>query len=144
MEEFFSQYPDAGTGQLNREQALETVRFNIRWVEAYATVIEEWLASSSSLWLVIHPNTTCWIYHTDSLPISHLGLIHIVFKMNEAVHQSAVFIWTWLSTVTFLMLYDATPFLFFPGFIFAQFEIIHSVLYLLSFVTVRWSYKLLE
>ncbi|KAK4308314.1 hypothetical protein Pmani_019995 [Petrolisthes manimaculis] len=47
IEEFFSQYPDAGTGQLNREQALETVRFNIRWVESNSPVIQQWLDSNS-------------------------------------------------------------------------------------------------
>lgn len=46
MEEFFAMYPDAGAGDLNRQQALETVRFNIRWVEAYSSTILKWLNSS--------------------------------------------------------------------------------------------------
>lgn len=45
MEEFFAMYPDAGAGELNRQQALETVRFNIRWVEAYSHTILKWLNS---------------------------------------------------------------------------------------------------
>lgn len=45
MEEFFAKYPEAGAGELNRQQALETVRSNIRWVEAYSSTILDWLNS---------------------------------------------------------------------------------------------------
>ncbi|XP_050691073.1 glutamyl aminopeptidase-like [Eriocheir sinensis] len=43
MEAFFSQYPDAGAGQLNREQAIERVKYNIRWVNDNTNTILAWL-----------------------------------------------------------------------------------------------------
>lgn len=46
MEAFFSQYPDAGAGQLNREQAIEKVKANIRWVSNNANTILAWLQAS--------------------------------------------------------------------------------------------------
>ena len=45
MEAFFEQYPEAGAGEQYREQALETVQTNIRWVEANAQQIGDWLNS---------------------------------------------------------------------------------------------------
>ncbi|KAG7172427.1 Glutamyl aminopeptidase-like 3 [Homarus americanus] len=45
MEKFFTQYPDAGAGELNRQQALESIRLNIRWVKSYSTTILNWLNS---------------------------------------------------------------------------------------------------
>nr|XP_045618493.1 glutamyl aminopeptidase-like isoform X1 [Procambarus clarkii] len=45
MKEFFGTYPEAGAGELNRAQALETVHFNIRWVDAYSAIIHNWLKS---------------------------------------------------------------------------------------------------
>lgn len=148
MEEFFSQYPDAGTGQLNREQALETVRFNIRWVEAYATVIEDWLASSSSPWFIIHPNTTCsmyslTIYCTGSLLISHLGMIHIVLDKWKSSPVCSIYMnLTFSSDFSHALWCYIQYFLFFPGFIFAQFNITHSVITFLCYCQVE-NYELL-
>ncbi|KAK7083984.1 hypothetical protein SK128_003967, partial [Halocaridina rubra] len=45
MEAFFIQYPEAGAGEIYRQQALETVQFNIRWVQNNADVILSWLNS---------------------------------------------------------------------------------------------------
>ena len=45
MEEFFEKYPEAGAGELYRKQALETIKFNIRWVNSYSSAILEWLKS---------------------------------------------------------------------------------------------------
>ncbi|XP_063881368.1 glutamyl aminopeptidase-like isoform X4 [Scylla paramamosain] len=43
MEEFFSQYPEAGAGERYRQQAIETVKYNIRWVNDNAATILAWL-----------------------------------------------------------------------------------------------------
>lgn len=43
MEVFFSQYPEAGAGERYRQQAIETVKYNIRWVNDNAATILAWL-----------------------------------------------------------------------------------------------------
>ncbi|XP_045115492.1 glutamyl aminopeptidase-like isoform X2 [Portunus trituberculatus] len=43
MEAFFSQYPEAGAGERYRQQAIETVKYNIRWVNDNAATILAWL-----------------------------------------------------------------------------------------------------
>ncbi|XP_068236621.1 glutamyl aminopeptidase-like [Palaemon carinicauda] len=45
MKEFFAKYPEAGAGERYRKQALETVQFNIRWVEKNSSTITQWLKS---------------------------------------------------------------------------------------------------
>lgn len=43
MKEFFAKYPDAGAGARAREQALETVQNNIKWLSKNTDEIEQWL-----------------------------------------------------------------------------------------------------
>lgn len=43
MKEFFAKYPDAGAGARAREQALETVENNIKWLNTYKPALEIWL-----------------------------------------------------------------------------------------------------
>lgn len=43
MQFFFAKYPEAGAGAAARQQALETVANNIKWLEKYKTVIEDWI-----------------------------------------------------------------------------------------------------
>ncbi|XP_018027228.1 glutamyl aminopeptidase-like [Hyalella azteca] len=45
MEEFFAANPEAGAGEQYRQQALETVQTNIRWVAANAQQIDDWLTA---------------------------------------------------------------------------------------------------
>ena len=43
MEAFFAQYPEAGAGEQYRQQALETVQTNIKWVADNSPQIRDWL-----------------------------------------------------------------------------------------------------
>ncbi|XP_064214193.1 aminopeptidase A isoform X3 [Tribolium castaneum] len=43
MKSFFAKYPEAGAGAAARQQALETVANNIKWLEKYKTVVENWI-----------------------------------------------------------------------------------------------------
>ncbi len=43
MKEFFAKYPDAGAGARAREQALETVQNNIKWLNNNKKDLENWL-----------------------------------------------------------------------------------------------------
>lgn len=45
MEAFFALYPEAGAGEQYREQALETVKTNIRWVADNSQQIQDWLGA---------------------------------------------------------------------------------------------------
>ncbi|XP_054747725.1 glutamyl aminopeptidase [Anastrepha obliqua] len=45
MEAFFAKYPEAGAGTTARKQALETVKFNINWLQQNKEKIAEWLAT---------------------------------------------------------------------------------------------------
>ena len=45
MNAFFAQYPDAGAGESSRQQALETVETNIKWIADNKPQIENWLNS---------------------------------------------------------------------------------------------------
>ncbi len=47
MEVFFAENPDAGAGEQYREQALETVIYNIYWVDTNSPVIDEWLNNNT-------------------------------------------------------------------------------------------------
>ncbi|XP_049821502.1 aminopeptidase A isoform X3 [Aethina tumida] len=47
MKEFFAKYPDAGAGATARVQALETVSNNIKWVNRYKAVVEDWISNVS-------------------------------------------------------------------------------------------------
>ncbi|XP_034715058.1 glutamyl aminopeptidase [Etheostoma cragini] len=46
MEHFFSLTPDAGAGQMPRQQALETVRNNIEWIRTNQNEIRTWLENN--------------------------------------------------------------------------------------------------
>nr|XP_042907730.1 uncharacterized protein LOC107439767 isoform X3 [Parasteatoda tepidariorum] len=46
MKSFFAEYPDAGAGKRGRQQALETVQNNIRWLKTYKESIKAWLEKS--------------------------------------------------------------------------------------------------
>ncbi|XP_035530388.1 glutamyl aminopeptidase [Morone saxatilis] len=46
MEHFFSQTPDAGAGEMPRQQALETVRNNIEWIRRNNEEIKQWLGNN--------------------------------------------------------------------------------------------------
>lgn len=47
MQEFFSKYPEAGAGAGPRQQALETVKYNIKWLELNKEKIANWLSQHS-------------------------------------------------------------------------------------------------
>ncbi|XP_070544137.1 glutamyl aminopeptidase-like [Ptychodera flava] len=46
MKHFFEQYPNAGTGALGRQQALERVQGNINWLRRYDNEITRWLQAN--------------------------------------------------------------------------------------------------
>lgn len=46
MEHFFKLTPDAGAGEMPRQQALETVRNNIAWIRSNENEIRGWLESN--------------------------------------------------------------------------------------------------
>ncbi|XP_067616952.1 glutamyl aminopeptidase isoform X2 [Eurosta solidaginis] len=48
METFFAKYPDAGAGTAARKQALENVKFNIKWLQQNKDQISKWLAAPQS------------------------------------------------------------------------------------------------
>ncbi|GFS49299.1 endoplasmic reticulum aminopeptidase 2, partial [Nephila pilipes] len=74
MRAFFAKYPDAGAGKRRRQQALEAVQNNIRWIDSHARGMKEWLeAEGPAPWysprlpihtvpkhydLHLHPNLT--------------------------------------------------------------------------------------
>jgi glutamyl aminopeptidase len=43
MEIFFTDYPDAGAGKAARNQALDHVRKNIKWLSQHKKTVEDWL-----------------------------------------------------------------------------------------------------
>lgn len=43
MTEFFGKYPEAGAGTASRGQALETVKYNINWLQSNIDEITNWL-----------------------------------------------------------------------------------------------------
>ncbi|XP_017084588.2 glutamyl aminopeptidase isoform X2 [Drosophila eugracilis] len=45
MQQFFAKYPDAGAGTTARQQALETVKANIKWLAVNQAQVGEWLAN---------------------------------------------------------------------------------------------------
>lgn len=49
MENFFKLTPDAGAGEMPRQQALETVRNNIEWIRSNEAEIAAWLGSNVSM-----------------------------------------------------------------------------------------------
>lgn len=46
MNSFFAKYPDAGAGERAREQALETVQNNIKWLNVNKPDLESWLVEN--------------------------------------------------------------------------------------------------
>lgn len=46
MEHFFSLTPDAGAGEMPRQQALERVRNNIDWIKKNENEITGWLENN--------------------------------------------------------------------------------------------------
>uniref|UniRef100_A0A3Q1G714 Glutamyl aminopeptidase n=1 Tax=Acanthochromis polyacanthus TaxID=80966 RepID=A0A3Q1G714_9TELE len=48
MEHFFNLTPDAGAGEMPREQALETVRNNIEWIRSNENEIRVWLENNTA------------------------------------------------------------------------------------------------
>uniref|UniRef100_A0A3Q3MWI2 Aminopeptidase n=1 Tax=Mastacembelus armatus TaxID=205130 RepID=A0A3Q3MWI2_9TELE len=46
MEHFFSLNPDAGAGEMPRQQALETVKNNIEWIRRNENEVRQWLESN--------------------------------------------------------------------------------------------------
>ncbi|KAK3612375.1 hypothetical protein CHS0354_031968 [Potamilus streckersoni] len=46
VNEFFAKYPEAGSGERARQQALESIHGNIRWMNNYKNVIVDWLKLS--------------------------------------------------------------------------------------------------
>lgn len=45
MEQFFAKYPEAGAGTAARQQALETVKANIKWLALNKESVGTWLAN---------------------------------------------------------------------------------------------------
>lgn len=48
MKSFFSKYPDAGAGKRRRQQALENVQNNIKWLKTYKQRVKNWLETEGS------------------------------------------------------------------------------------------------
>ncbi len=46
MKDFFAKYPNAGAGARGREQALETVENNIKWLKVNKPALESWLKAN--------------------------------------------------------------------------------------------------
>lgn len=44
MEAFFAKYPEAGAGTASRQQALETVKYNINWMKTNLEQVAQWLS----------------------------------------------------------------------------------------------------
>lgn len=49
MKAFFAKYPDAGAGARAREQAIETVENNIKWLKTNKPDLEKWLKANGFL-----------------------------------------------------------------------------------------------
>ncbi|XP_017484575.1 PREDICTED: glutamyl aminopeptidase-like [Rhagoletis zephyria] len=49
MEAFFAKYPEAGAGTAARKQALETVKFNIKWLQQNKQKIAQWLSEQTTV-----------------------------------------------------------------------------------------------
>ena len=47
MNQFFDDKPEAGAGEQYRDQAIETVEYNIYWVETNVPDIEDWLKNNT-------------------------------------------------------------------------------------------------
>lgn len=45
MKEFFEKYPEAGAGKAGRQNALEVVSNNIKWLERHEADITNWLTN---------------------------------------------------------------------------------------------------
>ena len=54
MKTFFTKYPDAGAGKRRRQQALENVLNNIKWLKTYKESVKTWLEIEGS---------SPWYYH---------------------------------------------------------------------------------
>lgn len=54
MKSFFLKYPDAGAGKRRRQQALENVQNNIKWLKTYKQSVKNWLEIEG---------TSPWYYH---------------------------------------------------------------------------------
>lgn len=74
MKDFFRKYPDAGAGKRRRQQALENVQNNIKWLKTYKQSVKIWLETEG---------TAPWYYHR--LP-SHIVPEHydlLIYPMLE-------------------------------------------------------------
>lgn len=54
MNSFFAKYPDAGAGARAREQALETVQNNIKWLNVNKPDLESWLVENGFMWIIVN------------------------------------------------------------------------------------------
>ena len=59
MKEFFAKYPDAGAGARAREQALETVQNNIKWLSTNKPDLEHWLKENGFIVLNLKISLGC-------------------------------------------------------------------------------------
>ena len=48
VEDFFTMYPNAGAGSRGREQALESIKRNIAWMDRYQDGVTQWLRQQTS------------------------------------------------------------------------------------------------
>lgn len=46
MEEFYTKYPETGAGTAARKQAIETVKYNILWLQRNKHQLDNWLQSN--------------------------------------------------------------------------------------------------
>ena len=46
VKDFFALYPDAGSGEFYRQEALANIETNISWMDRSLAVIEAWLVSN--------------------------------------------------------------------------------------------------
>lgn len=48
IQEFFAKYPNAGSGARARQQALEEVETNIRWIDNHADLLHSWFLKQAN------------------------------------------------------------------------------------------------
>jgi len=48
VQQFYNKYPEAGAGAGSRQQAIETIKYNINWLKENRATIADWLSGTPS------------------------------------------------------------------------------------------------
>lgn len=78
MVAFFTKYPDAGAGKRRRQQALEVVNNNIKWIGTYSRGVRTWLETEGP---------APWFHHR--LPAYQVHLEALVFMVWSSYADSS-------------------------------------------------------